>query len=100
MLSYIDTVFGFPISNNQCRALEESEPAVSQNRVQEEGRLVNPRTMRIQRLKVARQVARAEDQGILFNEGVSMNTVPPISENDLASFNSLFVRNFEIEINE
>ena len=87
-----DMLFGFPVSNNQFGALEESEIIVSQNRVQGEDSLVNPRTMRIQRLQAAKQTTRVEDQGIHLSERVSTNIVPPIIENDPAFFNSLSIK--------
>ena len=85
------------MSNNQFSALQDSELAVSQNRVQGEDSLVNMRTTRIESLQVARQVPRAEDQVILLSEGLSTDIVPPVSENCLAFFNSMFVKNFELE---
>ena len=65
------SVFDFPVSVNQFQSLQDSEPAMSTNQVQEEG-LINPRTTRLVRLQVAR---RTSEQGTLGNKGI-LNTVP------------------------
>ena len=63
---------GFPISLNQFNVLQDSEYAMSQSQVQEEDRLIDPKSTRQQRFQASR---RAEEQGILLSDGV-LNTLP------------------------
>ena len=72
--SSVPTVMGFLVSMNQFNVLAESEFAESQSQVQEEASLINPRSTRLQRLLAAK---RAEDQGILLNEGTFESIVAP-----------------------
>ena len=72
--SNVPTLMGFPISMNQFNVLSKSEFAESQSQVQEEASLINPRSTRLQRLLA---VKRAEDKGILLNEGTFESIVPP-----------------------
>ena len=48
------SVYGFPVSVNPFRSLEESQPAVSTNPSQIEDRLVDPRTTGLARQRAAR----------------------------------------------
>ena len=72
----INIVFGFLVSADQFRTLQESTPAVSQSSVQNEDRLIDPRSTRLSRLQAAR---RADDQETSRNEGI-FNTVPIFSD--------------------
>ena len=61
------------MSKNQFQVLSESESTKSQSQVQGEDNLINPRSTRLQRLRVAR---RTEGQRILFKERVSEIVIP------------------------
>ena len=84
---------GFSVSVNQFDVLSESESAESQNQVQEEASLINPRSTKLQ-IPVATK--RSGEQGILFNEGTFENIVPPESVEPTFFDNSLFVSSTEI----
>ena len=103
--SSVLTVMGFPILVNQFNGLSESEFAESQSQVQEEASMINRRSTRLQRLVATK---RAEDQGLLLNEGTFENIVqldfvePTFFDNFLsvsATENSVInsVGNFELE---
>ena len=69
------SVFGFPVSENQFQTLQDSTLAVSQSLVQNEDKLVDPRTTRLSRQQAARRFEDQETLGIFVNEG-NFHTVP------------------------
>ena len=69
-------VFGFPVSENQFRLLQNSKTAESTSQVQREEGLMDPRSTRLSRLQAA---TRTDDQGTLSHGGI-FNIEPVISD--------------------
>ena len=72
--SSINTVFGFPVEQNQFNVLQNNQTAEFQRSTQREAGLVDPRTTRLQRLAAQ----RTEDAGTKTIEELT-TTVPTCS---------------------
>ena len=86
------SILGFPVTPNQFTILSEDE--VAESEPGQEENLGDPRSTRAQRQPAS---SSTREQGIILNEGVAEHVVPPNSENDPAFFNSLLVKNSELE---
>ena len=64
------SMYGFPVLSNQFQLLEDSEPAVSTNQVQNSDRLIDPRKTRLARLQAAKKTDEQGISGSLSNGGI------------------------------